>query len=45
MCDSRKARASMRAAMALNTITVLGVIDAFGVFLEIERSGIGVFTV
>ena len=45
MCDSRKARAAMRATMAHNTITVLGVIDVFGVFLEIERSGIDVFTV
>lgn len=45
MCDSRKARAAMRATMAHNTITVLGVIDVFGVFLEVERSGIDLFTV
>jgi hypothetical protein len=44
MCDSRKARAA-RAAMAHNTITGLGVIDVFGVFLELERSGIDPFTV
>jgi hypothetical protein len=45
MCDSRKAGAAMRAAMAHNTITVLGVIDVFGVFLGVERSGIDLFTV
>ena len=28
--------------MAHNTITVLGVMDVFGVFLEIERSGIDI---
>jgi hypothetical protein len=44
MCDSRKVRAAMRATMAHNTITVLGVIDVFGV-LEVERSGIDLFTV
>ncbi len=31
--------------MAHNTITELGVIDVFGVFLEVERSGIDLFTV
>ena len=31
--------------MAHNTITVLGVIDVFGVFSEVERSGIDLFTV
>jgi len=45
MCDSRKARAAMRATMAHNTIKVLGVIDVFGVFLEVERSGIDLFTI
>jgi len=45
MCDSRKARAAMRATMADNTITVSGVIDVFGVLLEVERSGIDLFTV
>jgi hypothetical protein len=45
MCDSRKARAAMRAAMAHNTVTVLGAIDVFGVFLEVERLGIDLFTV
>ena len=45
MCDSRKARAAMRATMAHNTIRELDVIDVFGVFLEVERSGIDLFTV
>jgi hypothetical protein len=45
MCDLRKARAAIRATMAHHTIKVLGVIDVFGVFLEIERSGIDFFTV
>jgi len=35
----------MRATIAHNTITVLGVIDVFGVCLEVERSGIDLFTV
>jgi hypothetical protein len=30
--------------MAHNTITVLGVIGGFGVCLELERSGIDLFT-
>jgi hypothetical protein len=30
--------------MAHHTITVLGVIAGFGVFLELERSGIDLFT-
>ncbi len=31
--------------MPHNTITVLDVMDVFGVLLEIERSGIGLLTV
>jgi hypothetical protein len=44
MCDSRKASVAMKATMTHNTITVLGVMDVF-VFLEVEQSGIDLFTV
>jgi hypothetical protein len=41
----KKGKSDDEATMAHTTITVLGVIDVFGVFLEVERSGIDLFTV
>ena len=36
---------AMSAAIAHITITVLGVIDTYGVFLETERSGVDIIRV
>jgi hypothetical protein len=41
----KKGKSDDEATMAHTTITVLGVIDDLGVFLEVERSGIDLFTV